>query len=343
MKRWYTAALAGLCLLLGGCSALSLPRGEEPGGAVLLSVLGVRQAGKRVDLTAVSQGKEGAAPVICQGQGESIAGAVQLIRSQGKQPVSWAHVEHIMLEERAVESQLGQILSWSFQDQEQSTETNLWILKGASTRDVFQGDEDLATQLDTLKKSALAGESLPLRSLRELSAQMTLEGCVLIPTLEWDGEQVSLTGYAVCQEDRLVGYLTDETARGAAILAGERLTWPVMADGRALEVETGRCTVRARWEEGSLVGVEVDCEVEGRLTQSWARQDREGLEKNLASQLADTLEKTAAQLQSWGVDGPGVCRRAGLAAPWRWNALKDQWQACFTKLDWQFQVDANLI
>lgn len=343
MKAWKFVALGGLCLLLGGCSALSLPRGEEPGGAILLSVLGVRQVNRRVELTAVSQGKDGSPPVLCQGEGESVSGAVLGIRGQGRQPANWAHVEHVILEDEAVAEQLDQVLAWSFQDGEQSTETNLWILQNASVQEVFETQEDLATALDTLKKGALAGEALPLRSLRALSAQMALEGCVLIPALSWDGTQVSLTGYAVCQGNTLVGYLTGETARGAAILAGEKVTWPLMANGEALQAAASHCRIRALWQEGTLTGIQVDCEIQGRLTQSWTKSDRVGLERVLSKQVAGTLKKTADQLRAWGVDGPGLCRRAGLAAPWHWNALKEQWQACFETMTWDIKVGATLV
>ena len=47
--------------------------------------------------------------------------------------------------------------------------------------------------------------------------------------------------------------------------------------------------------------------------------------------------------QTLGADFLGLKKRAGLAAPWRWAALQEQWEEAFPDLDIQVSVKGTIL
>ena len=338
------------CLLLGltGCrDTFSLPRAKEPRSTAIASVLGVDLPEEAIRVFAMSQGRKDQPPRCYVGEGPSFSEARLETRDQGTETVSYAHVGHLIISERAAAEQLERLLHYSLQNGEQSMESNLWLLREAEMSEVFAGELDISKRLDTLKTSGEAGTSLPPCTLREAAARLADDGVALIPALRWTGSDLVLAGYAVCKKGAVAGYLEEDFADMAAILSGRPLFWNMQIraqDGQVgtVQLHSGGCKVRPVAPEGQLLGLSLVCKVEGQLLELRSQGEVIDLTGQVERQVAGALGQTAALLQGLEVDGAGLRRQAGLGAVRFWPKLSAQWDAVYGNLGLEVTVRARL-
>ena len=115
-----------LLFLLSGCAGA--PQSREVGSTAVVSVLGAEGAGEDLRLLAAAEGRGEADPFLCDSQGATPAAAVEGLTNRGEQVVSCAHVEHLLLAGSAA-GRLPDLLSYAFQEPQQSTETQLWVVR----------------------------------------------------------------------------------------------------------------------------------------------------------------------------------------------------------------------
>lgn len=60
------------------------------------------------------------------------------LTNRGEQVVSCAHVEHLLLTQNAAGT-LPELLSYAFQEPQQSTETQLWVVRADTLEEAFPG------------------------------------------------------------------------------------------------------------------------------------------------------------------------------------------------------------
>ena len=348
MRRLFGLALA-LCFFLSGCRApFSLPRAEEPRSTSIISVLGVENGEKDgIKVLAVSQKRREQEALLFESRGDSLSGALLGTRDQGTQTVSYAHVEHILVGAETAKTRLSQLLSFCFQNGEQSIESNIWLLRNENMDAVFAGDLDLANRLSTLKTSGEAGTSLPPRTLRETAAKLADDGSVLIPALRWENDDLEFDSYAIFRNGDLLGYLDGNLARTTAVLAQESIFWtrqiPINGEREAtVQLHSSGCSVKPLLQDGELKSLNITCDVEGKLMEVWSVGTKEQLHNMVEQQTKLELEQTIKRLQQLNADGADLRRQAGISTFWRWDTIDEQWQARFSNLPCKITVKAKL-
>jgi hypothetical protein len=314
----------------------------------IASALGFGAAGAGVALYAATQGKQDVPPLIFRGGGDTLAAAVADSRGRGGTSVSFAHVEHILLEEDAG-ARLMPLLSYAFQNGEQSIESNLWILRGASCGAVFGGGdkEDIIRRLTALKNSGAAGVSLPGSSLHEIAARLFDDGAALIPALTPRDGALVCDAYAVADAGGILGYLEGPAARAAALLSGKSVSWTAAVGGfrgesGSAELRCDAVVPRAVWTGDALTGLKLTAAVEGRLLEVWSSGQIPDLAGQAARGAEEDLRRAVGEMQRLGVDALGLRRRAGLGDPLRWDALESQWRARFPALSVTVRITARM-
>jgi hypothetical protein len=313
----------------------------------IASVLGVENGrNNSIQIFAATEGRNEKQPLRFEGQSESLSGALLDTRDKGTESISYAHVEHILIGAETTESRLSQLLSFCFQNGEQSIESNLWILRNTDMNSLFQKDIDLAKRLSTLKTSGEAGTSLPPRSLRETAAQIADNGAVLIPALRWENKDLIFDSYALFQDGKLLGYLEGDLARTMAILSEDSVYWTdqIKVGGSqeaTVQLHSKGCRVRTVLQNGALKQLNISCRVDGKLMEVWDT-GAQNLNEQVERQVKKELEAAVARLQGLDADGTNLRRQAGISAPWNWGVVKTQWRDCFTKLPCAITVKAKL-
>lgn len=325
MRRAMGLVLAVLtACLLTGCAGT--PQSREAGRTAVVSVLGAEPSpeGLRIHAAAEGRGEEG--PMRTDGVGATPAEAVEALSRRGADVVSCAHVEHLVLSWTAAE-RLPDLLSYAFQDPQQSTETMLWVLRAPSLESLFDGTQDTAKELALWKSIGEDRQGLVPVTLRDAASRLAAGGDVLIPALAPDGDDLSFAGLALYQDGAFTTCLEGQEALGAALLLGQRIHWTASAGSEAVSLQVSGCRVEPVWARGALEGLAVRCRLEGVRTGGWERRD-EGAER-LEAEVSTAMRAAVTALQRAGSDGAGLLGRAGLAAPLRWQGLSQQWAQAF--------------
>lgn len=316
-------AVLAACLLTG-CAGT--PQSREAGRTAVVSVLGAEPApeGLRIHAAAEGRGEEG--PMGTDGVGATPAEAIEALSRRGADVVSCAHVEHLVLSWTAAE-RFSDLLSYAFQDPQQSTETMLWVLRAPSLEGLFDGTRDTAKELALWKSIGGDRQGLVPVTLREAASRLAAGGDVLIPALALDGDDLAFAGLALYQDGAFTACLEGQEALGAALLLGQRIHWTVSAGSEAVSLQASGCRVEPVWARGALEGLSVRCRLEGVRTGGWACLD-EGADR-LEAEVSTAMRAAVTALQRAGSDGAGLLGRAGLAAPLRWQGLSRQWAQAF--------------
>ena len=338
MRRTMGLVLAVLAAcLLTGCAGT--PQSREAGRTAVVSVLGAEPApeGLRIHAAAEGRGEEG--PMRTDGVGATPAEAIEALSRRGADVVSCAHVEHLVLSWTAAE-RLPDLLSYAFQDPQQSTETMLWVLRAPSLEGLFDGTRDTAKEMTLWKSIGEDRQGLVPVTLRDAASRLAEGGDVLIPALALDGDDLSFAGLALYRDGAFTTCLEGPEALGAALLLGQRIHWTASAGAEALSLQVSGCRVEPVWSHGALEGLSVRCRLEGVRTGGW--ESRDGTVERLETELSASMRAAVVALQRAGSDGAGLLGRAGLAAPLRWQGLSQQWAQAFPSCPVTVETDISV-
>ena len=330
-------ALTLLLALLTGCAGT--PQSREVGSTAVVSVLGAEPAGRDLRLLAAAEGRGGEDPFLCDSQGATPAAAVEGLTNRGEQVVSCAHVEHLLLASSAA-GELPDLLSYAFQEPQQSTETQLWVVRADTLGTSFAGPGDVAKRMAVIKTQGKNRQGFSPLTLREAAAVLAQGKSLLIPALAVGDEGLAFDGYALYQDGTITQWLTDQQTLGAALLQGERIHWTGSGQHGAMTLQSTGCRVSPQWEGETLTGLALHCRLEGSPTGGWQGEEADlaRLEEETAQGMVQALET----LQQAGTDAVDLLGKAGLAQPFRWSRLKSQWQEAFPTLFIQVTVTITL-
>lgn len=332
MRRLLALSLS-LLLLLTGCAGT--PQSRETGSTAVVSVLGVEPAGEGLRLLAAAEGRDGGDAFHCDSQGATPAAAVEGLENRGDQVVSCAHVEHLLVAQTAAGA-LPEFLSYAFQEPQQSTESQLWLVRADSLKEIFSGEADPARRMGVIKAQGKNRQGFCPVTLREAAAALARGEDLLIPFLEPGEQGLSFGGFALYQEGAVTRWLTGREALGAALLLGDRVHWTGSVQDRAMVLQSTGCRVSPRFDGGQLTGLSLRCSLEGVLTGGW--KGREADVSQLEQETTQAMSAALKALQGAGADAASLLGRAGLAKPIRWQSLSSQWQEAFPVLPAEITV-----
>lgn len=348
MKR---CLLLPLCLLLtlSGCHApFSMPRAQEPRGIALASVLALQaKENHTIRILAASQAR-GASPVqTYESSASSISGAVMASRDRGTETVSYAHVEHMVMDERFAEHNLSDLFSFCFQNGEQSVESKVWLLRDAPIDRLFTEGADPAGRLSVLQSGGKAGTSLPSSSLRALASKWADDGAILIPALRISDGEVIFDSFALYKDGTILEYLSGESALGAVLLSGEPFHWSesVALENNtrvAVQLSSKGCTIKPYLQDGQLKSLEVKCQVRGTVSEGWSPEDISTLAANIERRVHLELFEASERMRSNQADGANLRRQAGLANPLHWERINAQWKENYPEMPIEYHISLRL-
>ena len=328
-------ALLLACVLLAGCG----PQSREMGNTAVAGVLGAEPSRRGMTLWAAAEGRAGAAPSFYQGEGRTPAGALEDLSASGQQVVTCAHVEHILLPQSAPEL-VEPLLSYAFQSPQQSTESQLWVVRREGLGDVFSEKTDPVRRMSVLKDFSTAGQGFRPLKLREAAAALAAGEPVLIPALDLTEDGLDFGGFALYQEGAFTAWLTGETALGAALLMDQPIHWTDSVGDRAVVLESTGCRVEPLWQREKLSGLSLTCRLEGIPMGDWQEEPEDVA--RLEESTARAMVQAFAILRRADADAAGLKGRAGLASPLRWNVLSREWEDAFSALSPEITVHLTL-
>ena len=356
MKKTAAAILLALCL--SGCTG-ELPRAREIEGMDLVRTVGVDQ-GAPVRVT-VSTGRErqsggtdGPALVLTQ-DAESISGACLAIQGQSGANLFYGHVGQLLLGEAQARQGVYAALEYVLDDIEMRLDTDFYLVAGGTAEAAISAgaEEEPAARLEAMAADGGLRSWCAPRTVGAVLEELLESGCSYAPAVVKTGDgQLEGWGYGLLRDGRLVGWADSEAARGIHLLNGAVEADLVTVETEALGTVTvrlvgGTTRIRASFDGDTFTGLSIDCRVEANLAEGGARLDQESP--------ADTAEAAAAVeavvrarlgaalslCRTYEGDFFQLARRAGMAAPWRWESLEAQWDP--SALVWTTSVTVEIL
>ena len=331
------ALLFLLLLLLAGCGRT--PQSREAGNTAVIGVLGVESDRQGMTVYAGAESRAGEPPAMYQGQGETLAVAIEKLSSSGNAMVSCAHVEHILLSQTTAGS-LEEVLSYAFQDPQQSTESQLWVVRSSDLSGMFSGDMDPAQRMSVLRAAGKDKQGFTPVTLREAASALAEGDALLIPTLDVTQEDLSFGGYALYKEGKFAAWLTGEAALGAALLKGDAIHWTDSVEDRAISLQSTGCRVEPLWKGDALTGLTIRCGLEGVVAGGWASD--QGDKAYLEAKITRAMDTALKIMQEAAADGVDLKGKAGLRALFSWRHISQQWEEAFVSLAPDITVQITL-
>lgn len=344
------------CLLLSGCGGL--PSAREMGDMALLRTMSVDNIeGAGVEVTVSTgpraRGLQGEAEpsLVLSARDRSLSGACLAIQGLSDSYVFYGYVDQLLLGETVARTSVRPALDYFARDVEVGLGTQLWLVQGANARQAVEsgGERGVDDRLSTLQADGKLGVALISRTAGEVYTDLTERGAAFVPALvvDEDGSMLYESGYGVLKEDRLVGFLEGEMARGLEILDGRASAEVLTADlnGNQVSMRITSVYVKPALEfRGSLPErLKISCRVEAVLTEYQEALEAEELDQAqeiLKQQIQKRLEQVLSLLQQWQTDCIGLGLRASAAHPVRWRQIQGEWPDCFEGIETEIDLQA---
>lgn len=195
--RWLALTL-GLALVLAACG---LPQSREVGNTAVIGVLGLEPVPGGLRVYGGAESRESQPAAVYTGQGETLAEAVAALAVSGEAQVSCAHVEHLLLAQTAA-GDVEAVLAYAFQDLQQSTESQLWVVRTEDLAQVFGGGADLPRRMSVLRAAGEDGEDFAPVTLRQAAAAVAAGEALRLPLLDATGDALTFGGYTIYEDGR---------------------------------------------------------------------------------------------------------------------------------------------
>ena len=371
MKRRFLAAALIPLVCLSGCSGVGgLPYAREMENMALIRTLGVDTAEDGVQVTASSarqrQGDGETAALVLSGSARTASAACLTMQTYGTAYVFYGHVSQLLLGEDMARQGLREVLDYVERDLEMRLETELFVVREATAEEAIFAASDSGSaseRLEAIRDDGGFAASASTRTIRDVLSDLYSNGASyapgleLIPGREGDGgegeKQLSAGLYAILRGDALVGWAEGAAALGINLLQGDVESDVVEipaenGDSFALRVVEAESRVKAVFEGDTLAALEVECQVEANLAQApetfsdWEEAGLEELERELERIERNRVQAALDLAQSLDADFLGLGKRAGLAAPWRWHTLEQQWDSAFADLPIRLTVEGKI-
>ncbi|HBV95857.1 MAG: hypothetical protein JL50_04370 [Peptococcaceae bacterium BICA1-7] len=374
------ALLVMIAGVLGGCwsrkemSELAIVLGagvdSAPGGQVRLTL----QLARTSAFMAGGDGGGGKEPStwVISDTGETIADVQRKLSAKISRHIYWAHDVILVFGEEAARGGIRKYTNF-FSRELQPRET-MWVMVArGEAKDILETGSELertsAQDIGFLAR-ARTGFSVifkdfiimlaskggnPIATMVEIVDRGVISGDIAKdkPTKR---KGVALTGTAVFDDDKLVGWLNMTETRGLLWLKGEVLkgviTFPSLTEpGRELSVNIirGQTEVEPQYD-GESVRFYVNIEVEGDLIEQQSvhesvleEHERNGMEKEMAREIEGKARLALDKAQGeYGLDIFDFGEAFRRKYPREWEKLKDRWNEVFSGAGVEFAVDSHI-
>jgi len=366
------AALALLALaLLPGC----WDRKELNEVAVVIGVGIDRGDGEHFEVTAqvikpTAQGKMGGGGGAelptwsLTASGDTFLDAISELNRISPRRLYWPHLQIIILGEEMAKEGIAPVITWFEKSRDSRSGTYIVVTRGKA--------EDILNQkieLGNIPAKAMADmvanaeiRQLPARkmTLRKLTGVLSSPGVDIavdvIDPREIRGkvEAYRLEGAAIFDEDRLVGYVTDEAVHGLAIAHNTYANTTIKArcprDGSGhvtFQVTDFRSKLNVKHRNGEITG-EFNIFVEGNLLDQTCKgklmepEQMAEVEQAIADRIESLLTSMFERAAAKGSDVYGIGREVRRHYPKAWRQMQPEWEEKLQEVRIAANIDANI-
>ena len=340
---------------------------------LVVQTMGLDDVPGGVTLTLAGSADEDKGVPRLRADGVSVSAAMDRIRGYSyEEELFCPHIGRLLLGEKAAEKGVESALAYISRSPDLRLDMPLFVVREGTAEDAMftvgsgkrgicdvmriveqdarrRGECSLTTAAQVLRDTARCGSAL-VCALELGKASETLEDA---GEGEPEGRSLAPLGYAVIREGRLCRYLTREQAVAVGFLRNDAgiSTMEVRdrhGNNAVLELTAGNCRIRPLWEEGTLRGLKIDCDVRASLLELGGREALKGTEDadylvaRLENQLAGYLSSALQASKELKADFLCLAEIVERDNPKAFHALGQEFVDLLPELELEVTVRARL-
>lgn len=329
-----------------------------------------------VTLSLAAAGEDGGGVSRMEADGVSITAAMDRIRSYSyEEELFCPHIGRLLLGEKLAEQGVESTLAYISRSPELRLDMPLFVVKGGTAEDtvmgVGDGDRGICDVMRIVEQDVKRRGESGLTTAAQILRDTARCGSALICALETGeasektdtpgeesgdapaGRSVAPMGYAILREGRLCRYLTKEQGIAVGFLKNRvgRSTVELRdsyGKPAVLEINGGSSRIRPVWEDGTLRGLQIECDARASLLELGGRgalrgtEDTDYLTGRLESRLAEYLSEALKASKELKADYLGLAEKVERAAPAAWRSLEQDFVDLLPELELEITVRAEL-
>lgn len=340
-------------------------------------VVGVDEADEGVELTIVtrlvepvSQDSSGSTRkvAIYTGYGETIFDAVRKLHSYTSKNIFWGHMDFIIVGEDTAKKGIGKYIDYFARDHELRIVSKLAIAQGATAADFIKRTNFPSISLDD-RLDSLFSDVGTLSQSKEVALfdYMHMTNCAwgslylpciqMVDFMEKDVEDqkymdVQLNGYAIFDDDKLIGIVNDKMARGINWVTNEMLSGVIVAEDEngnkiSLEIISSDCKIEPDYSR-DIPSAKIQVEFTTNIEEYQGKDDI--FHDDIIAYIVDQqnnivkreIEKSIRYLQRKKSDILGIGNALYHKYPVKCDGLGDSWNEVFYGLDISVEVNSRI-
>ncbi len=329
-----------------------------------------------VTLSLAAAGEDGGGVSRMEADGISITAAMDRIRSYSyEEELFCPHIGRLLLGEKLAEQGVESTLAYISRSPELRLDMPLFVVKGGTAEDTVMGvgdrDRGICDVMRIVEQDVKRRGESGLTTAAQILRDTVRCGSALICALETGeasektdapgeesgdapaGRSVAPMGYAILREGRLCRYLTKEQGIAVGFLKNRvgRSTVELRdsyGKPAVLEINGGGSRIRPVWEDGTLRGLQIECDARASLLELGGRgalrgtEDTDYLTARLESRLAEYLSEALKASKELKADYLGLAEKVERAAPTAWRSLEQDFVDLLPELELEITVRAEL-
>lgn len=307
------------------------------------------------------------------GDGRTFFEALKKAQTYMSNTVYLGQVDLIIVGEEAARDDLGKYIDFVTRDQDMRMNLHIVVAKGTTAEEVLRcNSDDGATSFETIQSLLLdAGEmsyssEIQLRQVVQATEEETLDPILPAVTIAKKEEgtggaaTISIEGYGVFQDTKLLRYLEKDAAKAYNLLTGRfqnsvavlsvedigKLSAQLLNASVDLSVqeEDGKPAFTFRVDLAANITERVGLDGTAKAQELRFTEDTmQQLEDNLSSQLKDEMQRVIAQAQADGVDYLGLADHLYRSDPDWWDRVKDRWETLYPTLTVKVEMKSQIL
>lgn len=360
--------LVNLCMTLTGCwdlqelqnrhialaMAIDAANDSETGAETFIQPYGGRQFRFSVELLEVapSQGQRGGGSgnktYVISETGRSFLEIIRDMFGQLGRPISWEHIQVIVISEAALEAGgLDQLLDWFVRDNEMRWRINVYVTPGEAKpilEYIPPGGEANGIFLANITRNNVKDPHIA-SARSELGftvIKLDNHAALVLPKIELADNVLKVGGVAVLKHNRLAGYLDEAATIGAKFILGVEKSAIITTRCKdhpeqiiAFELFRHDTHLQAH-VSGDNIYYTLDIAMYGNLGEMGgcsAPEDHDNgnpdyihmLENQFADEVKQSVQRGLKAQQSMGTDVSNFGRTLNIQFPKKWKEVKDRW------------------
>jgi len=294
-------------------------------------------------------------------EGKTAFEAIWKLSTFADSMIFWGHVDYILVGENAAKDNLPQYLDFFMRDHELRLNSKIIIVKDNTALNVLRKTVDennfigdiLDSLFQTKGRMSISDELFLVEIMNLFDSPHTSAYVPCVELIDDPYYKIKLSGFAVFKDTKLLGYITDEIARGFNWVRDRIDSTAISVKDRngqniSLEVVDSKTEVKPIISGGKLESIKINIRFSTNITgvtgtkNIFEKDVLDFLKSQQEEVVRNEVKKVIEFAQKNNIDIFGICGILHRKKPVYWRSMEDQWHELFPKINFIIEIDSNI-